>query len=160
MAMSGTNRMDPGRPLWNDGLAKVRLVPPPAPELESQICRWNQRRAAQRDRIYDLGKGGSPTGLKVHGVVWVQRQAGAADGCGEWRTAGEAYRLESDRGGEVSRVTGGEVHVDTLGCRRLEDAVVADQLSRVSEAFDARPAIGNRVAQMMDDGIVDGLVKV
>src|ERR1019366_5468872 len=36
MAMSGTNRMDPGRPLWNDGLAKVRLVPPPAPN-------WNPR---------------------------------------------------------------------------------------------------------------------
>src|ERR1019366_6357873 len=107
--------------------------------LESQICRWNQRRAAQRDGIRKFRQVGSPAGLEVHSVIRIQRQAGAADGCGEWRTAGEAYRLESDPGGEVSRVTGGEVHVDTLGSCRLEDAVVADQLSRVSEAFDARP---------------------
>src|SRR2546423_7636455 len=31
MEMSGTNLLLPGSPLWNAGLAKVRLVPPPAP---------------------------------------------------------------------------------------------------------------------------------
>src|SRR6267143_4514647 len=33
MEMSGTSRVSPGteRPLWNDGRAKVRLAPPPAP---------------------------------------------------------------------------------------------------------------------------------
>src|SRR6476646_9234216 len=31
MAISGTNLLLPGSALWNAGLAKVRLVPPPAP---------------------------------------------------------------------------------------------------------------------------------
>ena len=31
MEMSGTSLLLPGSPLWNAGLAKVRLVPPPAP---------------------------------------------------------------------------------------------------------------------------------
>src|SRR5260370_40902624 len=67
MEISGTNRTDPGRLLWNDGLAKVRLAPPPAPNWKPS-CRGGTTGGPPKATVFAIrGRVVSPPGRE--GVV-------------------------------------------------------------------------------------------
>src|SRR5712692_4631829 len=116
-------------------------------------------RRALRDAVRDAGQVIPPAGLEGHRIVWIESQAGASDTGGEGRARGEVDALETDSGELVAPVARSEVDVYALNRGHREDAIHSVERDGVAKTFDARPAIGDGVAQMMDNGVVNGFIQ-
>src|SRR6266481_2674431 len=92
-------------------------------------------------------------------MVSIESQAGAPNAGGKGWTRREVHGGNSDSGSFITEIARGEVDVDTLSRGHLENAIHAVVRCRVAEDLDARPAVGNRVAEMMKHGVVDGFIE-
>src|SRR6266849_2943465 len=140
-------------------LGKGEARAAPGAELEAEMNWRGARGGALRDAVSDAGQVIPPAGLKRHGLVWIESQAGAADTGGEGRARGEVDALETDSKEFVAPVARSEVDVDALNRRHREDAIHSVERDGVAKTFDARPAIGYGVAQMMDNGVINGFIQ-
>src|SRR5437868_6277315 len=101
----------------------------------------NSRRTTCANRFGDAREVQSPTRLEGHSVIRVQCQTGSTNRCCEWRASGEPDSLETDLISVVTKIAGGVVHICPLHSRGLERAIYAVELSRISKAFERRPAV-------------------
>src|SRR5437763_9274609 len=124
-----------------------------------EVQGWNHRRASKRRKVCNTSFVVSPAGFEFDRVIGVQCQTCTAD-CGrKRRTSWKINRDKSNSGSFVTRITGGEIHVNPLRCGHLQDSIYANVLCWTAEPFNARPAVGNCVPQVVDNGKIDSFVE-
>src|SRR5262249_46645795 len=114
-----------------------------------------------RTCVCDAGEICAPAGLKHDHVRVVvrERHAGAPDSSRKRRTRREVNCYKSVGGALVAEIAAREVGVDAFRGRLLQDAIRSVELGRIAQTFDGSPTIGDRVAEVMDDGVVNRFVK-